>query len=145
VIDHVGKGEDIATIWEHIYKTRKILELNVISSHGVYKSHKDGQYKGVLSLPNIEQFNLVKMKKLSAIAPEATLNIIKDHRVLKKIRIHFPPKIYDFDEISCKNPDCISHPSHHENATPFFYKTENNTFVCKYCDKDHNYKDIWDI
>lgn len=145
VIDHIGKGEDIATIWEHIYKIRKILELNVVSSHGVYKSHKDGKYKGVLSLPNVEQFDLVKMKKLSAIAPETTLNIIKDHLVLKKFRIHFPPKIYDFDEISCKNPDCISYPSHHENATPFFYKTENNTFVCKYCDKNHNYKDIWDI
>ncbi|MEA3391419.1 MAG: aspartate carbamoyltransferase [Candidatus Marinimicrobia bacterium] len=145
VIDHIGKGEDISTIWEHIYKARKILDLNVVSSHGVYKSHKDGQYKGVLSLPELNQFDLVKMKKLSAIAPESTLNIIKDSLVQKKFKIHFPPKIYEFDEISCKNPDCISHPLHSENAMPFFYKTESNTFICKYCDKDHNYKDVWDI
>lgn len=145
VIDHIGKGEDISTIWEHIYKARKILDLNVVSSHGVYKSHKDGKYKGVLSLPGLEKFDLVKMKKLSAIAPETTLNIIKDSLVQKKFKIHFPPKIYEFDEISCKNADCISHPSHHENATPFFYKTKSNTFICKYCDKDHNYKDVWDI
>ena len=144
VIDHIGKGEDIKTIWEHIYKIRKILSLNVVSSHGVYQSHKDQLYKGVLSLPDLEKFDLIKMKKLSAIAPESTLNIIKDSLVIKKYRIHFPPKIYDFDEISCKNSDCISHPAHHENATPFFYKTELNTFICKYCDKDHNYKDIWD-
>lgn len=145
VIDHIGKGQDIATIWEHIYKARKILDLNVVSSHGVYESHKDGKFKGVLSLPGMEQFDLVKMKKLSAIAPETTLNIIKDSLVQKKFKIHFPPKIYDFDQISCKNPDCISHPDHHENATPFFYKTEQNTFICKYCDKNHNYKDVWDI
>ncbi len=145
VIDHIGKGEDIATIWEHIYKARKILDLNVVSSHGVYKSHKTGQFKGVLSIPDMDQFDLVKMKKLSAIAPETTLNIIKDSVVKEKYRIHFPPKIYDFDEISCKNPDCISHPGHHEGATPFFYKTEDNTFICKYCDKKHNYKDVWDI
>ena len=144
VIDHIGKGEDINTIWEHIYKTRKILGLNVVSSHGVYRSHKDGQYKGVLSLPDLEQFDLIKMKKLSAIAPESTINIIRDSMVKQKYRIHFPPKIYDFDEISCKNPDCISHPDHHENATPYFFKTEDNTFICKYCDKEHDYKDIWD-
>lgn len=145
VIDHVGKGESIPMIWEHIYKARKILGLNVVSSHGVYLSHKDGKYKGVLSLPDMEQFDLIKMKKLAAIAPESTLNIIRNGLVVQKYRIHFPPKIYDFDEISCKNPDCISHPSHHENATPYFYKTEENTFICKYCDKDHDYKDIWDI
>lgn len=145
VIDHVGKGEDIPTIWEHIYKTRKILGLNVVSSHGVYLSHKDGKYKGVLSLPDMEQFDLIKMKKLAAIAPECTLNIIRDSLVVQKYRIHFPPKIYDFDEISCKNPDCISHPDQHENATPYFCKTEANTFICKYCDKENNYKDIWDI
>ncbi|MBN2781290.1 MAG: aspartate carbamoyltransferase, partial [Candidatus Marinimicrobia bacterium] len=145
VIDHIGKGEDIGTIWEHIYKARKILGLNVVSSHGVYLSHKDGRYKGVVSLPDLEKFDLIKMKKLSAIAPESTLNMIRDSQVIKKFRIHFPPKIYDFEEISCKNPDCISNPEHHENATPFFYKTEANTFTCKYCDKEHNYKDIWDI
>jgi len=145
VIDHIGKGEDISTIWEHIYKTRRILGLNVVSSHGVYLSHKDGLYKGVLSLPDLEEFDLIKMKKLSAIAPESTLNVIRNGVVIKKIRVHFPPKIYDFDEISCKNPDCISHPAHCENATPYFYKTDANTFICKYCDKDHNYKDIWDI
>ena len=144
VIDHIGKGEDISTIWDHIDKARKILDLNVVSSHGVYKSHKTGKYKGVLSLPGMKKFDLVKMKKLSAIAPETTLNIIKDSLVQKKYKIHFPPKIYDFDQISCKNPDCISHPDHHENATPFFYKTEQNTFICKYCDKNHNYKDVWD-
>jgi aspartate carbamoyltransferase len=145
VIDHIGKGEEIATIWEQIYKARKILDLNVISSHGVYSSHKDGKFKGVLSLPGMDKFDLVKMKKLSAIAPESTLNIIKDGLVQKKFKIHFPPKIYDFAQISCKNPDCISHPAHHESATPFFYKTESNTFICKYCDKDHDYKDVWDI
>ncbi|MDZ7797448.1 MAG: aspartate carbamoyltransferase [Candidatus Marinimicrobia bacterium] len=144
VIDHIGKGEDINTIWEHIYKIRKILELNVVSSHGVYCSHKDGLFKGVLSLPELKEFDLIKMKKLSAIAPECTLNIIHNSMVIKKYRIHFPPKIYDFEEISCKNSDCISHPAHHENVIPYFYKTEENTFICKYCDKEHDYREIWD-
>ena len=145
VIDHIGKGEDINTIWEHIYKIRKILEMNIISSHGVYQSHKDQKYKGVLSLPNLKEFDLIKMKKLAAIAPETTLNIIRDSVVRNKYRVHMPPKIYDFDEISCKNPDCISYPGHHEKTTPYFYRTKDGNFICKYCDKKHNFKKIWDI
>lgn len=145
VIDHIGKGEDVDTIWEHINKIRKILGLNVVSSHGVYLSHKDMRYKGVLSLPNMKEFDLIRMKKLAAIAPETTLNVIENSLVKEKYRVHMPPKIYDFAEISCKNPDCISNPRHSENAMPFFYRTKDGNFICKYCDKKHNFKDIWDI
>ncbi len=145
VIDHIGKGGTIETIWEQIHNIRKILNLNIVSSHGVYQSHKDGKYKGVLSLPDLMQFEELQMKKLSAIAPESTLNIIKNSVVQKKFKIHMPPRIYDFQDISCKNPNCISHPDHHENTLKEFHKTIDNKFICKYCDKVHTFKEIWDI
>lgn len=145
VIDHIGKGKDVEAIWDQIYKIRKILGLNVVSSHGVYKSHKDGLYKGVLSLPELKQFGEKKMKKLSAIAPESTLNIIHDHIVVEKYRVHMPPRVYDFNEISCKNPDCISHPAHHENAVTEFYRSNDNRFICKYCEKIHTFEEIWNF
>jgi aspartate carbamoyltransferase len=143
VIDHIGKGNDIETIWEQISKIRKILNLNVISSSGVYRSHVDGLFKGVLSLPDLDQFGEIKMKKLSAIAPESTLNIVKDYVVQEKYRVHMPPRIYDFEDISCKNPDCISHPAHHENAITEFYRTSSNKFICKYCERIHTFEEIW--
>ena len=144
VIDHIGKGNCIETIWDQIYKVRKILGLNMVSSHGVYKSHKDGKYKGVLSIPDLMTFNETWMKKLSAIAPECTLNIIENHMVKEKYRIHMPPRVYDFDETSCNNPDCISNPAHFENAITEFYRSGNH-FICKYCDKTHSYDEIWNI
>ena len=54
VIDHIGKGDEIDTIWEHINNIRKILKLNTIGSHGVFKSSKTGKNKGTnfyISLP----------------------------------------------------------------------------------------------
>ena len=145
VIDHIGKGENVEMIWEQIHNIRKILNLNIVSSHGVYKSHKDGKFKGVLSLPDLMQFKELQMKKLAAIAPESTLNIIKNSVVQNKFRIHMPPRIYDFQEISCKNPNCISHPTHNEKALTEFHKTSDNKFICKYCDKVHTFKEIWNI
>ncbi|MEA1986381.1 MAG: aspartate carbamoyltransferase, partial [Candidatus Marinimicrobia bacterium] len=145
VIDHIGKGENVETIWEQIHNIRKILNLNIVSSHGVYKSHKDGKFKGVLSLPDMQKLTLLQMKKLSAIAPESTLNIIQNSVVQNKYRIHMPPRIYDFDKISCKNPNCISHPDYHESAITEFRKTGDNKFICKYCDKVHTFKEVWNI
>jgi aspartate carbamoyltransferase len=56
-----------------------------------------------------------------------------------------PPRIYNFEEISCKNPDCISHPEHHENAMTVFYRSGDNTFSCRYCERPHAFREIWNL
>jgi aspartate carbamoyltransferase len=144
-IDHIGKGDDVATIWDHINNIRELLDLNFMSSHGVFRSQKDGKFKGIVALPEAEDFDEKKLKKLAAIAPGCTLNIIRRQKVVKKYRLHMPPRIYNFDEISCKNPDCISFPSHHEYASTVFYRAARNTFTCRYCEKPHRFKEIWDL
>ena len=144
-IDHIGKGDDIDVIWEHINNIRKVLNLNVISSHGVFRSEKDKKTKGIIAIPDKMEFDTTHMKKLAAIAPGCTLNLIKGERVVKKFRIHIPPKIYNFSEISCKNSDCISHPVHKENALTLFYRGKENNFTCGYCEKPHTFKEVWDI
>jgi aspartate carbamoyltransferase len=101
VIDHIGKGDEIDTIWEHINNIRKVLNLNVISSHGVFRSEKDKKAKGIIAIPDKTEFDTTNMKKMAAIAPGCTLNRINDERVTNKYRIYIPPKIYNFREISC--------------------------------------------
>jgi aspartate carbamoyltransferase len=147
VIDHIGKGDDVETIWDHIYKIRRILDLNMPSSHGVFKSYKSGKIKGIISLPDVDKddFEEKKIKKLAAIAPDCTINFIKNSHVEKKYRLHTPPRVYNFDEIGCSNPDCISHPEQHENAQTEFYRSPENTFTCKYCEKPHKFKEIWKL
>jgi aspartate carbamoyltransferase len=145
VIDHIELGKNVDIIWSHINKIRQVLNLNCIGSHGVFKSNRTGKHKGIVSLPTIKAFDEAQIKMLGAIAPGCTLNIIKDAKVLKKYRLHMPPRIYNFKEISCKNPKCISFPEHFEKVIPEFYRSESSTFVCKYCEKPHTFYDIWDI
>eukprot|EP01012_Entosiphon_sulcatum_P020901 TRINITY_DN2573_c0_g2_i1.p1 TRINITY_DN2573_c0_g2~~TRINITY_DN2573_c0_g2_i1.p1 ORF type:complete len:554 (+),score=98.27 TRINITY_DN2573_c0_g2_i1:102-1763(+) len=158
VIDHVAVGPDVRHVWETIEKARKILALNVVSSHGVYPSSKprlaadggdDGVtklYKGVLSLPHVGPFAGAELKRLAAIAPGCTLNVIQGGRVQRKYRLHMPPRIYNFRDISCKNDCCITSPKLFENLVPCFFRFSKGTvpsFTCRYCEKVHAYQDIW--
>lgn len=146
VIDHIASGKSVREIWDTVDKVRRILALDVRSSHGVYHSNAGPDvFKGIVSLPDILAFDRRDLKKLGAIAPGCTLNLVKDSRVIKKYRLAMPPRIYNFDQISCKNESCVSHPSHQEGAPAVFYRSESDTFVCRYCDREHKFGDIWDV
>lgn len=146
VIDHIAAGRPVREIWDTVDKVRRILRLDVRSSHGVYHSNAGPEvYKGILSLPDILAFDRRDLKKLGAIAPGCTLNLIKDSRVLKKYRLAMPPRIYNFDQISCRNEACVSHPSHREGAPAQFRRTGERTFTCLYCDREHEFGEIWDL
>lgn len=145
VIDHIGRGGDIGAIWDHIDKIRHIMRLDYRSSHGVYHSSSDSIYKGIISLPDILEFDERQLKMLAAIAPGCTLNIVEGARIKKKYRLNMPPRIYNFDEISCKNESCISNPSNFEDVRKEFYRSKESTFVCRYCERPHNFDEIWDL
>lgn len=55
-----------------------------------------------------------------------------------------PPRIYDFEKLSCKNLDCISHNNHQEHVIADFKRTRDNIFECKYCNFEHQYQEIRD-
>ncbi len=145
VIDHIGRGDDIAAIWDHIDKIRQIMKLNYRSSHGVYHSSSNEIYKGIISLPDILSFDETHLKMLAAIAPGCTLNMVKNSRVAKKYRLHMPTRIYNIEAISCKNENCISYPGHFEQVRQEFYRSENGKFVCRFCERPHNFGEIWDL
>ncbi len=145
VIDHIGRGRDLKLIWDHIDKIRQIMGFNIRSSHGVYHSSSDEIFKGIISLPDVVSLNESQLKMLSAIAPGCTLNIIENSRVKKKYRLHMPPKVYGFKEISCKNENCISRPELFEHVQPEFIRSAGNRFTCRYCEHSHSFHDIWDV
>ncbi|MCG8453519.1 MAG: aspartate carbamoyltransferase [Spirochaetales bacterium] len=144
VIDHIARGHSEQEIWNRVDRIRRILNLNVRSSHGVFHT-SDQEFKGIISLPDITEFSPTDLKKLAAVSPGCTLNIIKESSVASKFRLSMPPKIYNFQEISCKNPECITHPSGHQHVAPFFHRDGSEAFACHYCGKVHGYGDIWDL
>ncbi|MGA2547927.1 MAG: aspartate carbamoyltransferase [Rectinemataceae bacterium] len=150
VIDHISSGEPIDAIWGHLDAIRRMLKLDVRGGHGVFHNNR-GTFKGIISLPDVMSFGGRELKKLAAIAPGCTLNLVHDHRVVKKYRLSMPPRIYGFDEISCKNELCISLPANLEGATTEFLRKSmvgepgGAKFVCRYCEREHAFREIWDL
>ena len=156
VIDHISSGESIDAIWGHLDAIRRMLKLDVRGGHGVFHNNQ-GTYKGIISLPDVMSFGDRDLKKLAAIAPGCTLNLVHEHRVAKKYRLSMPPRIYGFDEISCKNELCVSAPANLEGATTEFKRKsdpgdpgdplvgDRAKFVCRYCEREHAFRDIWDL
>ena len=106
-------------------------------------SGADGKYKGIIFRPGAREFERKDLKRLAAIAPHCTLNIIKDGKVLEKYRTHMPPRIYNFDDLCCQNEACISNPVNGEGVPASFYRTPDGHFACAYCGRFHSFKEIW--
>ena len=144
VIDHICRGDDKRAIREHMARIITVMELFGKGGEWVTASRgKKGTTKGIIFRPGREELSSFEIEKLATIAPGATLNTIKNSKVVKKLRLHMPPKVGNLESVSWKNPDCISHPSHSENAPSDFIRSSENTLICSYCNKEHTFKEIW--
>ena len=85
------------------------------------------------------------IKKLAAVAPGCTLNVISKQHVVKKYRLSAPPRIYGFDELACTNEACVSHPSQHEGVPASFVRDAHAHYVCIYCDTPHRFNQVWSL
>jgi aspartate carbamoyltransferase regulatory subunit len=78
---------------------------------------------------------------ISAVAPTATINIIRNFEVVKKFKVS-PPEVIK-GRFRCKNPTCITN-APREPVEPTFYlvKREPPLFVCAYCGRYHELSDL---
>lgn len=143
VIDHIGRGSAPRQVWDHIDKVRRVLNLNITSSHGVYTSQDGHTHKGIISLPGVLTFDDIQLTTLGAVAPGCTVNIVSDGTVRQKYRLSMPPRIAGIEAIGCRNPDCISHSDHSEGVVPEFHRAGPSRFVCMYCERPHEFSEIW--
>ncbi len=145
VIDHIGRGESPATIRRYMSLIIKVLDLDdERGGEWVSTSNSEqGQYKGIIFRPGVSEFSRKELKRLAAVAAGCTLNVIRNGKVESKFRTHLPPRIYNFDDLSCANEACISHPDHNEGVPARFLRTKDNRYICAYCHSEHNYHEIW--
>lgn len=72
---------------------------------------------------------------LGLVAPQATVNVIKDGRVTRKGRIELSGYVNDIPQ--CSNVGCITRPEHQEGVSSRFYVEPHHdelTLRCCYCD-----------
>jgi aspartate carbamoyltransferase len=143
VIDHICKGDSPDEIREHMRLISKVISLDAGRGGEWISKGADGQYKGLIFRPGEFELTRKDLKRLAAVAPNCTLNIIRDGKVEAKYRTHMPPRIYNFDDLCCSNEACISHPSQDEGVPAMFHRTADGHFACAYCGKFHTFKEIW--
>lgn len=145
VIDHICRGDEPAVIRRHMAKIIEVMKLtDGRGGEWVSSSTKDkGVFKGIIFRPGEYRFSRSDLKRLSAVAASCTLNLIKNGKIEAKYRTRLPPRIYNFDDLVCKNKDCVSHPAQAEGAPAVFLRTADNRYACRYCGTVHGFKEIW--
>ncbi len=71
--------------------------------------------------------------KLAVIAPKATINMIKEYRLVEKRRVSLPNEI---DRIfRCGNPDCITNSAEKIESVMDVIDREGRVLRCRYCSR----------
>ncbi len=133
VIDHVDS--------ESTFQVADILQVE--SEGGVVlvgmnlPSGKLGR-KGIIKVAN-RQLTAEEVNKIALIAPDATLNIIKDYQVVSKSAIELPDRIEG--TVRCFNPTCVTNKQPVETR---FEVTDTHPPVlrCLYCEKSMTAEDM---
>lgn len=128
VIDHISAGQSlnvlkILGITKEYPKTTVTVAMNVPSG-------KLG-YKDIVKVEGRE-LKAEELDKISLIAPDATINIIRNYEVVEKKSVSLP-KILE-GVLKCDNPNCITH---YEVAKSQFIVEEKNPIKlrCIYCER----------
>lgn len=124
VIDHITAGLG-AKILEYLDIDMK--ENTVAFIMNAY-SEKHGK-KDIVKIQNVTDIDLAV---LGLIEPNATVNVIENGKIVKKICLKLPDKVTNV--IKCKNPRCVT--SVEVNAPHVFHLIDgvNREYRCEYCD-----------
>ncbi len=129
VIDHIPSGKT--------YEVASVLGLqgldSVVTIGCNYPSKKIGR-KGIIKVED-RQFSDEEISRLSVVAPNVVLSIIKDYEVVEKKRVETPDEIRGI--IRCTNPKCITN---NEPMQTVFNVTdkEKGTIRCRYCERQQD-------
>ena len=135
VLDHIPA--------ENVYKALDILNLKGIENQitiGINLISKAQGKKGIIKIEN-KFFEDDELNKLALLAPEATINIIRDFKVVEKKKIVMPEEIIGVAR--CMNPKCVT--NHQPIKTRFKVKAKGKeiSLLCHFCEKVSDTKGIF--
>ena len=129
------------TVIDHIDEGKGLQVLNALRIDG-----KDGSLITIaLNVPSgkFKKKDIIKVEnkflkdddtnKIAVIAPKATINMIKDYKLVEKRRASLPNEI---DKIfRCSNPDCITNSPEHIESIMDVIDKEGTVLKCRYCSR----------
>ena len=133
VIDHIPS--------ELVFTITQLLELEKLSSSvtiGYNLNSKKIGKKGVIKVAD-KFFSDEEISRLSVVAPNVVLNIIKNFDVVEKKEVIIPDELHGI--VRCGNPKCISN---NEPMTSYFHVVDKQagTLKCHYCEKEQNKSEV---
>lgn len=127
VIDHIPA--------EKTYQVVNLLELQNLDTPVTigynYPSKKIGR-KGIIKVSD-RFFTDEEISRLSVVAPNVVLNVIKDYEVVEKKTVTTPDELRGI--VKCNNPKCITN-NEPMNTVFHVVNKENGILKCHYCDKE---------
>jgi aspartate carbamoyltransferase regulatory subunit len=126
VVDHIENGKALIVL--------RVLDItgregNVVTVALNVPSNKHMK-KDIIKVENkfLEQ---VETDKLALIAPHATINIIRDYKLVEKRKINLPDSIIGI--FDCPNLNCITNSEEDIKSTIDIINKEKILLRCKYC------------
>ena len=116
VIDHIKAG-----CGPQIFHFTSALIMNVPS--------KKAERKDIIKIDNIIN---IDYSVLGFVDPNICVNIIKDEKIVRKIRMELPDRVENV--IKCKNPRCITMTEHYVPQVFILADRKKATYRCEYCD-----------
>ena len=95
-----------------------------------YPSLKVGN-KGIIKVSD-KFFTDAEISRLSVVAPNVILNIIRDYEVVEKKTVETPSEIRGI--VKCNNPVCVTN----NEPMPTHFHVEGNILTCHYCEKEQD-------
>jgi aspartate carbamoyltransferase regulatory subunit len=127
------------TVIDHIESSRALLVLRTLNISG-----KEGNVITVaLNVPSgkHEKKDIVKVEKrflekyetdkLALIAPQATINIIREYKLVEKRKIQLPDSIVGI--FSCPNLNCVTNSNEDIKSTIDIMDKQRIILKCRYC------------
>ena len=135
VLDHIPA--------ENVYKALNILNLKGIENQitiGINLNSKQHGKKGIIKIAD-KFFEDDELNKLALLAPEATVNVIRDFKVVEKKKVELPKEISGIAK--CMNPKCVT--NHQPITTRFTVNVKGNetSLLCHYCEKISDTKKVF--
>ena len=129
------------TVIDHIDEGRGLQVLDALRIDG-----KDGSLITIaLNVPSgkFKKKDIIKVEnkflkdddtnKLAVIVPNATINIIKNYKLVEKRRVALPNEV---DRIfRCSNPECITNSTEHIESIMDVMDKEGRVLKCRYCSR----------
>ncbi len=128
LIDHIdqGKGIRVLDALEIDGKDGSVITIALNVPSG--KSKK----KDIIKVEN-KYLEDDDTNKLAVIAPNSTVNIIKDYKLVQKRRVSLPNEIERI--FRCSNPDCVTNSAEHIESTMDVVDKSSLVLKCRYCSR----------